>query len=872
MKPVVSLLRCAVALMLVGAFLLVDGSAAEQYRTDPVATTELQLVADTSQFRAGNIISDDMFFHGNAMSAGDVQAFLDAKGARCTDGAHPCLRNYRQDTWTRPADAYCGAYTGAPGETAAWIIARVGQACGISQRVLLVLLEKEQSLVTSAGTETRYKKATGYACPDTAACDSRYEGFYNQVYMAAWRFKVYAKNPGNYNYRAGRTNTILYNPDRACGSSQVFIENQATANLYIYTPYQPNAAALAAGRGTGVGTGDACSAYGNRNFWVLFSNWFGSTQSPGGNAVVTRANQAGAALGSPVNFVSCGIKDGGCFQAFEKGSVYWSPATGARIVWGAILQQWASGGWETGRLGYPTGEEACGLRNSGCFQTFQNGSMYWSPATGAHGISGEIAKAWSVQKWETGPLGYPTSAETCGLRDGGCYQGFQGGTVYWSPGTGAHPLTGAYLDHWAQSRYEAGALGYPTGWQTCGLRDGGCYQAFQYGSIYSSPATGVRHLIGEFMTKWGQAGWETGRLGYPTSSTICGLTGGGCYALFQTGAIYWSSATGARLVGNGPIATRWADQQWERGPLGYPVTDTVCGLRDGGCRQDFTGGSVTWTNPTGTLVVRGAHRDRWVALGAEGGVLGWPTTDVACAVAGVSCTQRFQNGSVVSSDSGGNRAVVGSIADVWQRLGRETGTLGLPTGDEVCGLPGGGCYQLFRGGAVYRSTAGGTHPVWGAISQAWARQSWERGPLGYPTGAEVCTPSHDSCTQTFQGGVVVWSAARGAYPVIGAIVGAWTASGGTTGAVGLPTGAEICGLVQGGCYQAFERGGIYWSPATGAHAVTGPILASWGQAGWEAGSLGYPVGDAQPSGNTVVQRFERGTLTLDKASGSVTRS
>lgn len=52
----------------------------------------------------------------------------------------------------------------------------------------------------------------------------------------------------------------------------MLIRNQATASLYNYTPYQPNAAALAAG----YGTGDACSSYGNRNFWNYFSDWFGN--------------------------------------------------------------------------------------------------------------------------------------------------------------------------------------------------------------------------------------------------------------------------------------------------------------------------------------------------------------------------------------------------------------------------------------------------------------------------------------------------------------------------------------------------------------------------------------------------------------------
>jgi hypothetical protein len=57
----------------------------------------------------------------------------------------------------------------------------------------------------------------------------------------------------------------------ACGGSTVYIRNQATASLYNYTPYQPNNAAKAAG----YGLGDGCSSYGNRNFFLYYSDWFG---------------------------------------------------------------------------------------------------------------------------------------------------------------------------------------------------------------------------------------------------------------------------------------------------------------------------------------------------------------------------------------------------------------------------------------------------------------------------------------------------------------------------------------------------------------------------------------------------------------------
>ena len=71
------------------------------------------------------------------------------------------------------------------------------------------------------------------------------------------------------------TNRILWNVvQRGCGAGDVYIESKATAALYTYTPYQPNQAALA----NMYGLGDHCSAYGNRNFWRVWNDWFGSTQ------------------------------------------------------------------------------------------------------------------------------------------------------------------------------------------------------------------------------------------------------------------------------------------------------------------------------------------------------------------------------------------------------------------------------------------------------------------------------------------------------------------------------------------------------------------------------------------------------------------
>ncbi|WP_431031422.1 hypothetical protein [Plantibacter sp. RU18] len=243
--------------------------------------------ADARDFQAGNIISDSLFYDGGTMGAGEVQNFLNAARPSCRAG-YTCLKDYAEATASRSAVAgRCAAYAGSGRESAASIIAKVGAACGISQKVLIVMLEKEQSLITDDWPSARqYRSAMGYGCPDTADCDTNYYGFYNQVYAAALQFKNYQANPTRWNHVPGRINAVRYNPNAACGSSSVFIQNYATAGLYNYTPYQPNASALA----NLYGSGDGCGAYGNRNFWRLYTDWFGSTT--GGSSLVKSASSA----------------------------------------------------------------------------------------------------------------------------------------------------------------------------------------------------------------------------------------------------------------------------------------------------------------------------------------------------------------------------------------------------------------------------------------------------------------------------------------------------------------------------------------------------------------------------------------------------
>ncbi len=360
---------------------------------NPLTAAPAQAVTG-ADFKAGEIISDIVMYNEDTMSVSQIQAFLNNKGGVCKSG-YTCIKSYKMTTTTKAADPMCGKYTGAKNESAATIIYKAAQACGVNPQVLLVTLQKEQGLITATSpTSGIYRKAMGFGCPDTSVCNSQFYGFFNQVYKAAWAYQRYttpkgtekgsawckANNCTNYNwYPVGKTTAIKLHPSSgaaglqggelpggtpsdgvgvvpptatpkpeptpeatptpeptataeptatpdptitlepiedsegmteeptephadepvephadgtipveepqsgsdplaatSCGYKSVTIKNRATAALYYYTPYTPNKASLNAW----TGLGDACSSYGNRNFFRTFNAWFGSSVIP----------------------------------------------------------------------------------------------------------------------------------------------------------------------------------------------------------------------------------------------------------------------------------------------------------------------------------------------------------------------------------------------------------------------------------------------------------------------------------------------------------------------------------------------------------------------------------------------------------------
>ncbi|HEX7462864.1 MAG TPA: hypothetical protein VF317_11895 [Dermatophilaceae bacterium] len=245
-------------------------------------------------------------------------------------------------------------------------------------------------------------------------------------------------------------------------------------------------------------------------------------------------------LGAPLdNEFSVPGDPGVRVESFAGGTIYWSPATGAHEVHGAIEVEYA--GTVHGPTGYglPTTDETTTPDGVGRFNHFSGGeSIYWTPADGAHAVYGAIREDWSAGGWERGPLGYPTQDEfTDNQGVGERLQTFDHGQEFWSPSTGAHEVHGAIMLEYLVAARGPFAYGLPLTDELT-TRDGlGRYNHFQGGSIYWTPSTGAHEVHGAIRDAWAGTGWETGLLGYPTSDETDIV--GGRQSSFQHGYINW---------------------------------------------------------------------------------------------------------------------------------------------------------------------------------------------------------------------------------------------------------------------------------------------------------------------------------------------
>lgn len=209
---------------------------------------------------------------------------------------------------------------------------------------------------------------------------------------------------------------------------------------------------------------------------------------------------------------------------------------------------------------------------------------------------GAIGLHWAALGGRGSVLGVPRTEERVATTAGTAVQWFAGGRVYWREGTGAHEVHGAIGARFVELGSVTSYLGFPLTDETPTPGRTAAYNHFDGGSLYWTPGTGARSVYGAIRAKWASLGWERGFLGFPVSDEV-GVVAGRA-SQFQGGNVYWSATTGAHEV-HGAILSRYLALGGTAGRLGLPVSDEY--PVPGGRRSDFRGGWLRWDAATGVV-------------------------------------------------------------------------------------------------------------------------------------------------------------------------------------------------------------------------------------------------------------------------------
>lgn len=256
-----------------------------------------------------NLIDDSVFDNTSTMDADQIDGFLNGFANSCispNSGFQAII-----PTGYSPS----GGFTYGDYVSAGRVIYTAAQVYSLNPQVILTTLQKEQSLVSGAGSSYcengdphKYAAAAGYGCPDggtrysytglslykrngtvrssvdpTCVNSASKAGFSQQVIRAAWLLKFgQQRSEGNVNWavvkgswdnsddpptcyggpmtqgtlkRCQSGSAVYYDGLTTIDGASVHIDTGPTAALYWYTPHFS----------------------GNQNFTNIFNGWFGST-------------------------------------------------------------------------------------------------------------------------------------------------------------------------------------------------------------------------------------------------------------------------------------------------------------------------------------------------------------------------------------------------------------------------------------------------------------------------------------------------------------------------------------------------------------------------------------------------------------------
>ena len=337
------------------------------------------------------------------------------------------------------------------------------------------------------------------------------------------------------------------------------------------------------------------------------------------------------------------------------------------------------------------------------------------------------------------------------------------------------------------------------------------------------------------------------------------------------------------------ITAAWEAAGGDTSTLGAPQGEVH--PAGAGFVQDFAGGKMFYTPETGARSLYGPVLDKYLSLGGPvDSDLGFPNINEVPGLASpdsrVATFSAADNPVIYWTPEHGAYVVRGAINAGWDKLGSSMGPLGVPVGDES--YSGNVITQKFSGGqlswdsqarsftSVPPDLAGQLADVQvtddpaAAIGRAWRATGGAAGTLGAKRG-ELYQVG-DGLGQDFAEGKIFFSPATGAGAVAGEVLAKYESLGGPAGSdLGFPVGSETDGGPPDSrmsTFSADDQPVIFFAPETGAFVVRGAMKAAWDKLDGASGALGAPVGDQAVEGDQVSQKFTGGTVRWDRTSNT----
>src|SRR3989338_426935 len=236
-------------------------------------------------FDPNNLIADERFADIATLGGAEgIQKFLESKRSVLANTSADFVARLRE-----PADVNLKSRLPDPRpnlgrlRTAAELIYDASTSSGLNSQVVLVTLQKEQTLITGTFSDAALQRALdrslGFGCPDEGGCSDIFLGFYHQLFgnfdsedtryigmpsslVRSFNFESGGVRVGRgpllngHTARRGEVITLENTqgpPNNAPATQSVTLTNFATTALYRYTPHVYN---------------------GNFNFHKFFTQWF----------------------------------------------------------------------------------------------------------------------------------------------------------------------------------------------------------------------------------------------------------------------------------------------------------------------------------------------------------------------------------------------------------------------------------------------------------------------------------------------------------------------------------------------------------------------------------------------------------------------